>query len=33
MPTETTSSRPDDGRVVWRGATGTVTSIPVQISR
>jgi hypothetical protein len=23
----------DDGRVVWRGATGTVTSIPVQISR
>ena len=26
-------SRSDDGRVVWRGATGTVTGIPVQISR
>jgi minor extracellular serine protease Vpr len=26
-------SRSDDGYVVWRGATGTVTSIPVQISR
>ena len=26
-------SRSDDGHVVWRGATGTVTSIPVQISR
>jgi hypothetical protein len=25
--------RSDDGHVVWRGATGTVTSIPVQISR
>ena len=27
------AARSDDGRVVWRGATGTVTSIPVQISR
>ena len=26
-------TRSDDGRVVWRGATGTATSIPVQISR
>ena len=26
-------ARSDDGRVVWRGATGTLTSIPVQISR
>jgi minor extracellular serine protease Vpr len=26
-------ARSDDGHVVWRGATGTVTSIPVQISR
>lgn len=26
-------SRADDGHVVWRGATGTVTSIPVQVSR
>ena len=24
---------PMTGRIVWRGATGTVTSIPVQISR
>jgi minor extracellular serine protease Vpr len=27
------STRSDDGYVVWRGATGTETSIPVQISR
>ena len=27
------AARSDDGRVVWRGATGTVTSISVQISR
>jgi hypothetical protein len=27
------AARSDDGHVVWRGATGTVTSIPVQISR
>ncbi len=27
------SSRADQGHVVWRGATGTTTSIPVQISR
>lgn len=27
------ASRADDGHVVWRGATGTITSIPVQISR
>jgi hypothetical protein len=26
-------SRSDDGHIVWRGATGTITRIPVQISR
>ncbi len=26
-------TRADEGHIVWRGATGTVTSIPVQISR
>ena len=33
LPGSDSVSRLDDGYVVWRGATGTVTRVPVLVSR